>query len=317
MKKRNLLKNVLCLLLISSMALTLFSCGKNEPKETEKSTETEFLTENNTTRNTVIYIENETEATNKITYNYQDYDNIKDYDIIRVEDGYRLVFHDPLVYEEYGNYEGIIKYVHFESLQEFYDDLTNGTLSCDEKSIMYFTFPKDDKGIIIPDINNELFVLDFNFQAVFGDIECILDAIDWSQGIIYYHIYGINPDNVDDVDLHTYLGDIRFFTKSGYTKALKSAQNPYTVDYIETVDDKEVVEFINEKRQIRYTVSNEDKTIYIIENQRHFNDEIIREDTIAFFDYNGAYYSVTLADAIDNIEYLFEFNVEKYVPENG
>ena len=67
--KTKLLKNVLCVLLISSMLLTLFSCDINESKKTEKSTETEFPTENDTTRNTVIYIENETEATNKITYN--------------------------------------------------------------------------------------------------------------------------------------------------------------------------------------------------------------------------------------------------------
>ena len=182
---------------------------------------------------------------------------------------------------------------------------------------MYFTFPKDDKGIIIPDINNELFSLDFNFSAVFNDTECILEAINWSQGDFSYHIWGINPDSVNEFDAHIYLGNINFFTKSGYSKALKRAQNPYTIDYIETVDDKEIVEFINDRRQIRYTISNEDKTIYIIENQRHFNDEIIHEGMIAFFDYNGAYYSVKFLNAIDNIEGLFEFNVEKYVPDQN
>ena len=103
--KKKLLKSILSLILISSTVLTLFSCN-NEAKETEEATDTESITESITKS-----------YTKKETINFNDYDNKKDYDIIRVEDGYRLVFHDSLVYEEYGDYEGTIPYVHFESLQ--------------------------------------------------------------------------------------------------------------------------------------------------------------------------------------------------------
>ena len=142
MKKRNLLKNVLCLLLISSMALTLFSCGKNEAKQTEKSAETEFPTENDTTRNTVIYMENETEVTNHIKYN-----KIKDYQIIQVEDGYRLVFDDSSFYAKYESPQ-IVGFT-IDSWEDFSNRLLEGTLTLDEKTSIYYTFAKDEDGIAI------------------------------------------------------------------------------------------------------------------------------------------------------------------------
>ena len=110
------------------MVLTLFSCSANECKETEKNTDTE----------------KSTNITNSINR-----DGGKDYQIIQVEDGYRLVFDNPSFYAKCESPQ-IVGFT-IDSWEDFSDRLLAGALTLDEKISLYYTSSKDEEGIIILD----------------------------------------------------------------------------------------------------------------------------------------------------------------------
>ena len=131
--KTKLLKSILSLLLISSTVLTLFSCN-NEVKETEEATDTEIITESSE--------KIETEVPNHIKY-----DKVKDYQIIKNEKSYRLVFDDSKVYPRA---EGsIVAGFPIESWDEFSKRLLSGQLTYREKTSIHHSFRKDDNGFMI------------------------------------------------------------------------------------------------------------------------------------------------------------------------
>ena len=286
--KTKLLKSILSLLLIFSMFLTLFSC--NNIKETD-------IPESDTSN-----------VTKKSSY--KDYDNKKDYDIIRVENGYRLVFHDPSIYESFNSsYIGF----KFESMQDFYDDLVNGTFRDYEKSNIYNNFPKDKNGVIIFN-PNELYV-----PLIANGCE-INEYFIWSGNSYTYdfktpfeHPYG------------EYIS-AKFIclTEDHYTKQLEYEKNIDNVPKewgdasIKTVNEKEVFDFPNGNYQTRYTVSNENKTMYVVETCI-YDSEGTSYSAIAFYISNGVYFEVMI-DSIStpfDPEWLFEFDVEKYVPDQN
>ena len=123
--KNNFTKIILSLFLIFSIAGTLFSCDTVEVKETES----------------------DIEISNRIKY-----DKVKDYKIIETEDGYRLVFDDPSIYES-EECPDIID-LSFESVEELYNNLIYGKFEFYDKIQIFHALPKDKKGIIISDPNN-------------------------------------------------------------------------------------------------------------------------------------------------------------------
>ena len=139
MKKLKFLKFISSLFLIFSLSLMLFSC---QPPKNIDSTVDESI-DNDTDNDT----DTDTESTKVTSINLSDYDNVKDYKIIETENGYRLIFDDPLLYSK-----GIPPYVvgfNINSWEEFSKDLLNGHLSYNMKRNMYYTCPKDDAGFII------------------------------------------------------------------------------------------------------------------------------------------------------------------------
>ena len=129
MKNFKIFKPILCLLLIVSLSLSLFGCVLNDVEDDtiESGTDTKGATE--------TYIPDHIK-----------YDKVKDYSIIEVDGGYRLVFDDPWIYSGIGvPYTGFV----INSWEEFSERLLNGELTFDEKVSIYETFPKDDKGYIL------------------------------------------------------------------------------------------------------------------------------------------------------------------------
>ena len=129
MKNFKIFKPILCLLLIFSLSLSLFGCVLNDVEDDpiESGTDTKADTE--------TYIPDHIK-----------YDKVKDYSIIEVDGGYRLVFDDPWIYSGIGvPYTGFV----INSWEEFSERLLNGELTFDEKVSIYETFRKDDKGYIL------------------------------------------------------------------------------------------------------------------------------------------------------------------------
>lgn len=76
------------------------------------------------------------------------YDKVKDYSIIKVDGGYRLVFDNPSIYDGIGvPYRGFV----INSWEEFSERLLNGELTFDEKVSIYESFSKDADGYILFD----------------------------------------------------------------------------------------------------------------------------------------------------------------------
>ena len=97
--------------------------------------------------NTDVTVENDTEKSSYV-FDYLDYDKVKDYDIIKTEDGYRLVFDDPTIYSRYSEDPGIVGFP-INSWEEFCENLLTGKLTYLEKSNIYWTLPKDSNGFIV------------------------------------------------------------------------------------------------------------------------------------------------------------------------
>ena len=304
--KTKLLKSILCILLISSMALTLFSCN-NEAKETEDATDTEVITE---------------EIATKKTYNYKDYDRVKDFEIIQVDDGYRLKFNDTDYYEQEHNYEywGIW----LKSIDEIYDGLIHGTLSEYTKSEIFDTFPRDENGIIIPNpYNLYVYILPEDCSVLDNEV-----GVNW-KGATYRHVM-VLTSNKYDIRLGAGV-TISILTYDNYNEELKK-ETDIVKDYPDSMwtheNGKDSIIYSIEgetfkREQVRYTVSNENKTMLLIENYIHYEEEMRLEKAIAYYISNEAYFAILFSgygfelftdkSSIDP-EWAFEFDVEKYVP---
>ena len=289
--KIKLLKNILSILLISSMLLTLFSCDTNKPTETEKATETEKITE--------------TETKKKPAYYY--YDDVLDYSIINVDNGCRLVFDDSTIYENVGSTTQVG--IDFESIEEFYNDLVNGTLKNYEKLNIYENFQKDEIGTIIFDPNN-LYI-----PVVPTDCK-LYESLIWS-GNRYRYGFEVPYKYPDNWPVSTHF---LCFTEDRYKKELKYQKNLYSNDQksVEIIDGKEVITFLNGDKLTGYTVENENKQMYVME-YLYVNGAPAYYEVTAFYISNGFYYEVIIYGIMDSVtpEWLFEFDVEKFVPNQN
>ena len=313
--KTKLLKSILSLLLIFSTVLTLFSCNNVSNVDNELTDET---------------------ATSKRTYRYHEYNKIKDFEIIQVEDSCRLIFNDPEYYaqmdipDHYG--------VALNSIEELRDGLINGTFDEDVKLHIFLDLPKDEHGIIVPDPNNLYIpVLPKDCSA---NLETTMVAVFGS-----YYSYGLDIVT-DKYDINTDFGCviISCLTYNDYNEKLKK-ETDIVKDYPDSMwthesgKDSIIYSLQGEpfkREQVRYTISNEDKTMLVIEKYHHYEDKVVnfvhytektvRDEIIVFGTSNGAYFSIFFAGSELNFfadgnpvdpEWLLEFDVEKYVPDQN
>ena len=299
-------KSILCLILVVSMSIALFSCD-NKTNET----------------NHPAYSDTITEIITEKRYDYDDFDGIKDYKIIQVEDGYRLVFDNTECYEQNLRLLDSIG-ITFYSIRDLHNGLINGRFSGYAKLHIFHEFPKDEHGIIMPDPYN-LYV-----PVLPEDFSIDNYVIHWSGKSPLSYRYDI----VVDSNKHKFeLGigvHLTCLTYDLYNQKLENEiilEEDYP-DAIWTYDNERYsiiysLEGENLKReQIRYTISNGNKTMFVIENYTYYEPQPYLHMT-AFCVSDGAYFTIEPAGyggAIPDPEWLFDpewllkFDVEKYVP---
>lgn len=280
MKNFKIFKLILCLLLIVSLSLSLFGCVLNDVEDDpiESGTDTKGATDTET------YVPNHIK-----------YDKVKDYQIIETENGYRLVFDEPLVYE-YGSDPGIVGFS-INSWEEFSEDLLNGNLSYLQKNNIYFTWPKDDSGFIILNPYTSYKVshtLPHNIShkgTVSGDSFTIgLTCEDYYKERISITILGqYLYKNVYDEDF----GDIDIANKN--------------IEYKKELSDGSVMECYNKTTKtsarfitVKYILSNGTKTIFVVKeySKESYNDQ---EQNIPT--------SISLLGNIDDDRYFYVSNI--------
>lgn len=287
MKNFKIFKPILCSLLIFSMTVTLFSCSLNASQETEKVTDTDIP-------------------------NHIKYDKVKDYSIIEVDGGYRLVFDDPSIYESEGA-PGYLQGIEFNSLAELRSDLLDGQLTFKDKFFMYYSDRKDENGIIIPDLNNL-----YSPVLPNGNIQMK------SSGFIFrgdYSAYCL------EMPAYQYeLIDFFCLTVEGYNRMLAQAKAEFPNDskWISEPDDllKDNEVILHEDGTIafrRYIISNGNKTMFSMEKHDDFETDTPVYNAEVFYISDGRYFKITFMDLEDPLdpEWLFEFDVESYVPEGS
>ena len=310
MKKLKFLKTILSLLLIVSTIFISFSCD-NKTKETDETVNSD-ITE---------------EIATKKTYNYKDYDRVKDFEIIQVDDGYRLKFNDTGYYEQAYRSDHLV--IWLKSIDEIYDGLIYGTLSDGDKIHIFDGFPRDDNGIVIPDPYN-LYVPILPEDCSVFDNEV---SVRW-KGSTYHHDMAL-ISNKYDICLGAGV-TISILTYDNYNEELKK-ETDIVKDYPDSMwtheNGKDSIIYSIEgetfkREQVRYTVSNENKTMLLIKNYIHYEEEARLKKTTAYYTSNGAYFTISFLDAFGgefgfftdgssiDPEWAFEFDVEKYVPEN-
>ena len=308
MKKLKFLKTILSLLLIFSTVLTLFSCN-NETKETDETVNSD-ITE---------------EIATKKTYNYKDYDRVKDFEIIQVDDGYRLKFNDTGYYEQ--AYRSDHLGIWLKSIDEICDGLIYGTLSYSDKIHIFDEFPRDDNGIVIPDpYNLYVYILPEDCSVLDNEV-----GVNW-KGATYRHVM-VLTSNKYDICLGAGV-TISILTYDNYNEELKK-ETDIVKDYPDSMwtheNGKDSIIYSIEgetfkREQVRYTVSNENKTMLLIKNYIHYEEESYLKKTTAYYTSNGAYFTISFSDGFGgefgfftdgssiDPEWAFEFDVEKYVP---
>ena len=281
--KNNFTKIILSLFLIFSIALTLFGCDTVEVKETES----------------------DIEISNRIKY-----DKVKDYKIQEIDGEYYVVFDDISRYIEdplsSGMFINPITYLTFENVEEMQNAIPNGKLTHTDKAIIANYFFKDDKGVIISDPYDV-------YLPVFPDetiVKCYDTVTLVSRG---YYFDAKFLDNDDAYIVFTCLTKKHYNTNLEYAK--NDIQKKYKVwekEFDEIIGEKEVVNLDNRKI-IQYTLSNEDKTMFVIEKQKFVDSTIKDYGAEIFCESNGAYFNVYIGnmDKVLDPEWLFGFDVEK------
>ena len=243
-------------------------------------------------------------------------DNIMDYKIQEIDGEYYIVFDDISRYIEEplppGMFVEPITHLSFENVEEMQNTILTGKFAHADKRIIANYFSKDDNGVIIPNpYNVYLPVFPNEINAKHYDRVTLL-----SLGY-YFNVKFFDDDNV--------YGDFALLTKNHYNTSLECAKNnirdKYKVwekEFDEIIGEKEVANLYNRKI-IQYTLSNENKTMYVIE-QQEFNDSILEDyDVEIFGESDGVYFNVHINDLNKTLdpEWLFEFDVERYVPEGS
>ena len=295
MKNIKLLKNALCLILIFSMLLTLFGCTFDE-----------IETENFDTSDTNI--------NNSVTsFNG---DNIMDYKIQEIDGEYYIAFDDISRYIEDPLPPGLfiepITYLTFKNVGKMQNAILNGNFTYADKAIIANYFSKDDNGVIIPDPYNV-------YLPVFPD-ETVLKCYDTVTLLGRGYSFDAKfLDNDDAYIVFTCLTKKHYNTNLEYAKS--DIQKKYKVwekEFDDIIGEKEVANLDNRKI-IQYTLSNEDKTMFVIEEQK-FVDSILNDYKVKiFYESNGVYFYVFIGNMDKPLspEWLFQFDVQRYVPDQN
>ena len=296
--KIRLLKNVLCMLLISSMLLTLFSCESSKNNQ-------------NITDNSIVTDEAITESIIDNASNDE-----KDYQVIKTEKGYRFVFDDPKFYLKNACSIGVVGF-DINSWEEFSEDLLNGNLSFYQKNSIYYSFPKDEFGFIIlnPYVSYKTsHVLPHNVKHepnyTGGRYVACLTCEEYYEerifvGVLEYYVYkNVYKSDFADIDNKEIIVEYEKELSNGsvmqcYNKIVETSDGLETVKYILTDGIKKV--FVEKKYVEGTSVPYEIHLLGNIDDDQYF-------EVINVFEAPQILQHEVKEDLTD--EFLFGFDVE-------
>ena len=268
-----------------SFTLILFSCDAKVPKDIEKTTDTKIIIENNK--------------------------EVMDYQIIQVEDGYRLVFDDPSFYAKFEAPQSVG--FNIDLWEDFSDRLLSGTLTLDEKIRIYYTFSKDEQGIIILDPYGSYEISHFLPHQI-------------NNGGIYAGSYYVPYITCDEQ--YTIPTGIHILSKDLYNREYDACfsdidSEEKNVEYEKKLLNNEVMTCYNktvktEKYSVveEYILSNDKKTVFIAKTYNDDYDPYLPYDIhVLVNSKNGIYFSMDFfwKDITEDLtdEFLFGFEIEK------
>ena len=300
MKKHKILKNILLIFLIFSMLITSSGCNN-----TPEITDTEI-------------IENDTETEPHIPREIK-YDKVKDYQIIKTEKGYRLVFDDKSRYSGVGAaYAGFV----INSINELSERLLAGELTYKEKVSIYDNFRRDDLGFMIL---NPYVSYKFSHPASINIFEkCFYHGVTFP--VIMYFGEDFTPSYLFIEICDYYYSELAYSDEHDIHRLKEKKQN---IEYEQelsngktlTCYNKETIESSSEGYGEQYILSDGVKT-FLVEKKYSYesdNNTLSYIDVIGFIDecfihidfsFYADVYDYEYSDEVLTDEFLFGFDVE-------
>ncbi len=238
-----------------------------------------------------------------------------------IADGYSITYSNGNYYFVLGDietyhdsYQNVLAAVEFDSIEEFYDVVTNGKLSDSQKTIIATAFQRDDTGILCCDFNN--------LYALKTPAEFDITGVSW-EGIVYSYsleskngVFGYALLYNEEQYTQKYQSDfVNYFNKStiNITKT-ETIEGDKTATYYST--------FAGEFKQIRYTLSDGDKTFVVDKTYRlAMANEAISVSPVApsnvtlYCTEKGIHYVIDLFELANDPtdEWLMQFGMSRYV----
>ena len=276
------------------MILTLFSCNFSTQKETTESANTDVITEDNTKADIPDHIK---------------YDKVKDYQIIKTENGYRLAFDDPSFYAkcEFPYVAGF----EIDSWENFSDRLLSGTLTLDEKISIYYTSKKDERGVVI--------LNPYVSYKISHSLPHQIDNGGWYNGSFY-------TTYITCFEGYTFPVQITILSKSSYNSQYGAAfidAKEKNVEYEKKLSDNTIMTCYNKvikkygySTDEKYILSDGEKNIFVV---KVYSDDYY--DGVLPYNFeclvnikNEIYFSINFSwdDITEDItdEFIFGFDVE-------
>jgi len=262
------MKKILCILLSIWMVLAFVGCDPNNGNDidTSSDTESDTMKDTNTETEGVGTLESEMGTGTKDPTR-------PDYSLITVDGNHYLVF-DNVLNHTY-TYPPQEAWVMFDSITEWKDHVTKGTLSDYAKAIIVVAFEKNDIGFKICNFNN-LFVPVLPEDVVSSTVRW------WSESYSFYI----------EVDETAY-GYITCYTEEQYQLACDSSSNSHLY-------------------QTQYTLQSGNKMFTVYEGSNSNGEiEYMRMNCIE----GDLYYSITLSNLTEkpSEEWLLSFGLTPYV----
>lgn len=237
------------------------------------------------------------------------------YEIIEEEDEYFIVFND----EEITNNEHFQNgwdslTIKFASLSELREKVATNSLSDSQKAHIRRVFPRDDTGAIKICNLGKLYspILPERFE---------ITGVYW-----YGEIYTFDFENEQEFGYVTYCTEETYLQEYEYEYEDFFNRDNISLSRRKQIEDRNAEEFYYETlagsfKQVRYTLTTENKTLIIDETYRLFtiHSDLSTSDTVPsrigiYGIDNGVYFIVSLNDLIErpSVEWLLSIGMELY-----
>lgn len=235
--------------------------------------------------------------------------SVDDYSILQCNGKSYIVFDNVSLYEDGDNTE--VASLDFESIKQFKDAVTKGTLADWEKTIIATSFPKNETGILSCDFNN--------LYSPILPSGSNVDAVSW---------IGESYSFIITVDEYVF-GVVHCYSREQYDEIYQSEYENYfeketiTVTKEETVEGKTTTYYytsVANLMQIRYSSTLEGKQFVIDKTYRLETDNVYSLTNVTMYCTDADQtYVVDLFGFIEEPDdsWLYEFGLTQYIENNN